>query len=618
MAITLQDMLTNLKSVSESNGNPSLVDGLDKVLAVMAKASEGLQKLSEAVENQVASNKAASKIGEASDVNKTLKDLLEAQVAADKIEQERHNRIMNLAEKVVPAVTEEQVTAFKYQQLVYKEHQKTLQATLDIEKKKALVQTQAAQDMAKRQTAVAKKQMESELERISAARAEAEFARSDKFGTIGGAIGGLAGKAQDPFSKFLVQGLGRWVKERKEAPVAKSIKDKYDTEENKVKEDFDTQSKRFQTIADNKKAMAEAVYARKESDIKEAFALDAYKKGIKDPGSAIDLYKNRDSQVARLANLGISAEAGLLNGDSKLLGSPKTSGGNSGAASVGGTERSSGNVLASTKPGVTREFARVPNQRTSPVTPSIQRTRGQPPSPIASGASGKFGGKGGFIDLGGISKSILGISKNFTKFLGPWGMAANALMSLDKLVPIISTGSGALMDLTKMLIPMGISGLIEGFATLVQGINGLINVIDNAPMIGAKWTQKNKDAIRSSKTAYVEGRENDTLNNRIRAKEARNKGFEGAGIIDTTTQVGGIHVTKKTAPKLTDPIEKSTLENASTASSTTSNVDSLVSSMAELPNTLASMQKSVLDARLQPTGTTPITIMPPSLAGWVV
>ena len=135
---TLQDLMNGLKNQRERASEKSPVAAaLDKTMTGMKQVSSAIEKLQLAVRDQMAANMVAKKVGEADDVKTTIRNMLKAKVAEDQIESERHKRMMDIAEELVPKVTEEQLKAFRMQQLVYREHKKTLEATLAIEEKKA-------------------------------------------------------------------------------------------------------------------------------------------------------------------------------------------------------------------------------------------------------------------------------------------------------------------------------------------------------------------------------------------------------------------------------------------------------------------------------------------------
>lgn len=602
---TLQNLLDNLNKTRETTTKgPSFVEGLDKLIAALNGANSRLSELGNNVKDMVVANKAAEKIGKASDVQKTIKAMLSAQIEANKIEQDRHARFMDMAEKLVPQVTDEQVQAIKEQRAAYKEHQQVLQDTLDIECKKATIQKKAFDDIATKN-----------ISRLDREKAGAEFALKDKYGTIGTAISGLGSKAQDPLSKFLVSGLGRYVSDVKEAPKAKSIQDKYTSD-----------VQRWKDIAETKKTDVDKKLEDKLSDIKEDFDVKALKAHIVDPGSITSLFKYRDEQIAKLAQTAVQTESLISKGNKASNGTRPIKAHTSGTSPEGPTNKATQDITKVSASPSNVTFKKVPNQATAIVTPrkhnggvsSVMRDK-LSSAPIVKPSASAFGSKSGFINLAGIGKSLSALASNFTKFLGPWGLVANAVMSFDKLVPIISDGAGALMDFTKLLVPMLVSTITEAGNGFIMGLNALTETIDRS-VIGEGFTEENDKAITSKISEYQDTRDNKILEDRLIAKRARENALTLESLPDTTTQIGGVKVSRKDAPKLTDPIEKSYLDKASSGNASTSsaNLEMLVQSMQGLPNTLASIQKSVLDSSLQPNGTTPIMLMPPSLTGWVI
>ncbi len=461
MALDLQQMFDQLKQARDasSEGSP-LKDVFNKAVSSFDSVNKSMRDMSASIRDIRAINMAARRVGKAGDVQAQIRALLQTKIEEDKIERNRHERMMQMAEELIPQVTEEQLAAIKAQQSAWREHQKNLQEELSMEKDIADIRKSAAAEVAEKEIAVAKENLKA-----------AQFAQKDKYGTIGSAIGGLADKAQDPLSKFLVAGLGRFVSEKREAPLAEATQGEFD----KFKKERD--AKLVKDIAAIEKLSAEH-----QEDIKEAFAVAAAKGQIVDPGSAAKLYNQRISDVTKLAGLAEGTEKDVVAGTyGKQVGATKEAKLLAGA-SPAALQAISG-VYTPVAPPTKATFAKAGGQE----PPSPTGARGTAPtSPVtpatgaAKAAAGAFGGKGGYLNIGGITNSIASLSRGFQTFLGPWGLVASAAQSFDRTMPIISDGAGALMDVTKLLMPMTISAIAEGFNSLLGGVNGIVSAIDES------------------------------------------------------------------------------------------------------------------------------------------
>ena len=634
---TLQDLMNGLKNQRERASEKSPVAAaLDKTMTGMKQVSSAIEKLQLAVRDQMAANMVAKKVGEADDVKTTIRNMLKAKVAEDQIESERHKRMMDIAEELVPKVTEEQLKAFRMQQLVYREHKKTLEATLTIEEKKAALQKKNEDNIAKRKIAVIEKE-----------RAQAEFTAKDKYGTIESAIGGLGDKAQDPLSKFLVNGLGRFVKERQEAPVAENITDT-----------FDAKVAQQTAIADSRKAQIDKTLGYKKEDITEEFAISAAQKGIVNPGSAAKLYSDRDAQVKSLAKEGEGFERALVSGKAKFSSpgtesalhdiasairgdtvknkskTPKTPK-SGGAAAVPVIEKAhiEDFVNETTKPVTVPEaqivkapdnarFERAKVQATHPNGPTMRRSA--PMATVQSPAStGLFGSKSGFVNPTGVTKALGGIvdtlgslASSAIKFLGPWALVANAVMAFDRLVPIVSDLAGAVMDMTKLIMPLIVSSIVETGAQILGGINGLINLFDHAKLIGPHWTDENSEVQQ----ALTNEREKETLR-QAELKKAKHESAQGGVAIDTTSSRKGVvvrpTVTNRREMPITSPSEENAIKEQARVSQEPAPTRNQASERQQQQEQNRAFRESIIAASRNP-GTTPIMVLNPSLAPWVV
>lgn len=668
---TLQELMAGLKAQRERASESSpIASVLGKTIAGMDQVASAINKLHIAVEDQVAANMAARKTGEAQDVQQAIRNLLQAKVAEDKIEADRNKRMMAMADRLVPQVTEEQLKAFRMQQLVYREHKKTLEATIAIEEKKAAVQKKTAEDIAKRRIEVIEKERTLALRGIEARRAEANFAVKDKYGTIESAIGGLANKGQDPFSKFLVSGWQRYVAEKKEAPKALEVKDKFDEETKKQNELSDAAVRRQNDIANNSKALADKILNTKKDDISEGFAIRAAKNGISDPGSAAKLYADRAQQVKALAGEGTAIEKQLISGKAKFA-VPKmeqavkevatairtksappaevpvlTRSGIESSVDMATTPKAEVSKPAEVKTptaevkATTTETAspqvetpKAPEAKSAPKNARFEKANRQKTRPngvtrqrapqaeiLRPTSTGPFGSKGGFVAGGDIAKALGGIvgklgslASSALKFLGPWAFVANALMSFDRLVPLISDGAGALMDMTKLIMPLTITALMEGFAGLLQAINALINVMPGTTNMDKK-TAARKNELLPGYQAEADAQ--------FEANQRRKQAITGYGtsVIDTTSArrngIGSVSVTRRETA-LTSPSEAAAITEQARAAQAPALNQYQVADWNKQAEQNQAMRDSVMAAAKTP-GTTPIMVANPAMAPWNV
>ena len=108
MALTLEQLFENMRSTTESkeDGNP-LKDIFNRAFKSFDGVANSLKNLSEQIKVQNAQNQTARLTGAASDVQSQIRELLQAKIAEDQIESERNKRMMDIAERLVPQVTEE-------------------------------------------------------------------------------------------------------------------------------------------------------------------------------------------------------------------------------------------------------------------------------------------------------------------------------------------------------------------------------------------------------------------------------------------------------------------------------------------------------------------------------
>ena len=108
---TLFEKMVELKEKRESLSNQGgpFAKTLDKTIAGMKTVASAVDRLQLAVKDQIAANALAKKTGEATDVQQSIRDFLQRKIAEDDIERERHKRMMDMAESLVPKVNDEQL-----------------------------------------------------------------------------------------------------------------------------------------------------------------------------------------------------------------------------------------------------------------------------------------------------------------------------------------------------------------------------------------------------------------------------------------------------------------------------------------------------------------------------
>jgi len=579
---TLQELMAGLKNQRDrASENSPVATTLGKAVSGMNLVASAVSKLHGAIEDQVAANLAVRKTGESKDVQQIIRNLLQAKVAENTIERERNKRMMDMAERVVPQVTEEQLETLKLQQEAYRAHKKEM--------------------------------------------AEAEFAVTDKYRTLESAVGGLESKAQDPFSKYIMSGLGRFIKDRQGSRI---------------------------------------------EDTKERFAISAGKAGISDPGSASKLFADREQQVKALATLGSSIEKSFLSGKATVS-VPNIEGALNGIAGAINKSRESQaevpiltraeisekaiadtaseatvkEVLKGTPPVATgpqdktvqaeipaitpnappanARFEKAPVQGTRPMTPAVSRP---PQATVTSPAVGVLGSKAGAVNLAGIGSALGGITTQLgslagsaVKFLGPWGLIASAFMSFDRMIPILSTGAGALMDMAKILIPLTVTQLIEGFANVVAGLNGIINMLP-----GTKNLDKMYAGMAKTKDPRLIEAENKYKAQQAKENAITEKSKNGnkALVVDTTSVRANVDRTnlrqlrRTERMRLTNPSEASAIEDMSRTSASARTGDTaMVENWKEQVAQNQIMRETVMEAARNP-GTTPIVVQNPYAVPW--
>ncbi len=571
MATTLQQIFDSLQRTRDvsTEGSP-VATAISRLSVAMSGMRTGLNALGTNIEKQRISNMAAREAGRATDVQEQIRQLLTTKVASDNIEKERHQRMMDMAEEAIPQVTQEQIDAYKEQRKTYREQQRNLKSQLAIVEETAQVQKDAAKSVAEAQTA----------------------AISDKYGTLSKAMGGLEALSQDALSKYLVQGLGRFIKGKqeaktKEATVA-SEKRVQDIEQEATwdKEDINTLHR--------ERATAVASVARQGESVESGIASGGY--GGQAKGKKNNKPPNPPPNPPPIADA-------VLEGASPAV-KKAMSGEWVGVATATPVEPKA--------PPKNTKFKRADVQPTAPLTPNKNRNA------VATGA---FGGKGGFLNIGGIAQSISSLAGSAIKFLGPWGLIANALMSFDRLVPIVSDIAGAVMDVSKIVMPLVVSSMIEGFNSIVAVINGIKAALDNSPF-GKKFLQRSDVAQAKTDAFAAEQKRQDELD-KVRKDNKPNttsKVVRNITSASTGVDVGEIATTRNEGV-LTDTATESRISREAAIGGGQGNNTGRDEAQRAYERARAehdeALRRTVAEASRNP-GTTPVWSQNPSLATWPV
>lgn len=545
---TLQQIFDSLQRTRDvsTEGSP-VATAISRLSVAMSGMRTGLNALGTNIEKQRISNMAAREAGRAIDVQEQIRQLLTTKVASDNIEKERHQRMMDMAEEAIPQVTQEQIDAYKEQRKTYREQQRNLKSQLAIVEETAQVQKDAAKSVAEAQT----------------------VAISDKYGTLSKATGGLEALSQDALSKYLVQGLGRFIKGKQEAKTKEA------------------------TVASEKRVR----------DIEQEATWD--KEDIN------TLHRERATAVASLARQGESVESGIASGGYGGQAKGKKNNKPPNPPPVADAVLEGASPALKKAPPKNAKFKRADVQPTAPLTPNKNRNA------VATGA---FGGKGGFLGIGGIARSISSLAGSAIKFLGPWGLIANSLMSFDRLVPIVSDIAGAAMDVSKIVMPLVVSSMVEGVNSIVAVINGIKAALDNSPF-GKKFLQRYDVAQAQTDAFAAEQKRQDELD---KARKGNKADKTSKVVRNITSAPKGVDVgeiaTTRNEGVLTDTATESRISREAAIGGQGNNTGrdeaqrAYERARAEHDEAL---RRTVAEASRNP-GTTPVWSQNPSLATWPV
>ena len=131
MAATLEQIFQHLEEQRKVTPQKSPVaDAINKLVDAMSVMRSGISSLDDSIKERRVAQGAARNLAVADDVREKIRTLLELKVSEDKIERERHQRMMDVAEGVVPQITDEQLESIREQRKAYREQQWALKEEL--------------------------------------------------------------------------------------------------------------------------------------------------------------------------------------------------------------------------------------------------------------------------------------------------------------------------------------------------------------------------------------------------------------------------------------------------------------------------------------------------------
>ena len=145
-----QSLEEQRKAAPQKSPLADSLNSLSKALSVMQK---GIASLGDTIQAQRTAQGAARNLAQADDVKEKIRTLLELKVSEDKIERDRHQRMMEIAEGVVPQITDEQLETIREQRKAYREQQWALKEELRIAEETAKVQKESSKAIADAETA---------------------------------------------------------------------------------------------------------------------------------------------------------------------------------------------------------------------------------------------------------------------------------------------------------------------------------------------------------------------------------------------------------------------------------------------------------------------------------
>lgn len=447
-----------------------MVDGLEffNALAASARDNERLKSQFPDFEKQLKDISASLKqvadkfkdsyaIKSSETAMETLRKFIVDSTLRAREQDARSKALHDMAEAMIPQVTDAQMQAYQAQKQAYDAHEKSLKAQTDAIVKAANAQTKAVQKEAEAQIKLAAKEAEKKDEAIdrqieNEKKREAQIAESLKRPLDAGErlskIGGDETLLTQAFSGFKDM-LG----ERK-AQDDKAIVEAFAPQKAAIQEELAARKEAIQEeLAERKKAIEEEKDAQIAAT-KEAMAEIAKAQGIVKPE---DPHKLREAQVAEVSKnaarlKGIeNAAPGAIAAEVASMTEPDSSAPAVGKSLATGTSVSQALSAVAKAPAVA----------------------GAVPKALPAAAS-SLGG------LGGIAKAVGTLSATVGKFQPFLAPVVQILSDIDSTLPVVSTGVTAIADSTRVLGSTLFAVIMDLGGYLVEGINAAADKIDSA------------------------------------------------------------------------------------------------------------------------------------------
>ena len=454
-----------------------MVDGLEffNALAESARKNEGLKSQFPDFEKQLKEILSSLKevtgrfkdqyaIKSSETAMETLRRFMVDSMIRAKEQDARSKALHSMVEAMVPQVTDAQMQAYAKQKQAYEDHQKQLKAQTDAIVKAATAQTKAIQKEADAQIKIATKEADKRAEVIDR-QLENEKKRESQIASAlerplsaGSDLSKIDGRETLVTQAFA--GLKGALAERK-VQDDKAIAEAFAPQKEAIQEELAARKAAIQEEADARK---KAVEEEKEAQIaatKEAMEAIAKASGIIKPE---DPRKLREAQVAEITK----ESSGLKGIESAAPGAiaaevAQIAGGAEGAPQAASLLPRPSKPSAAALQGITSSTAAAPV--------------------LKGGAAGAVAGPAAASGLGGIAKAVGTLSTTVGKFQPLLAPVAQILSDIDNVLPVISTGIGAIADVSRVLGPTIFSVLMDLGGYLVEAINGVADTIDEATSI---------------------------------------------------------------------------------------------------------------------------------------
>lgn len=442
----------------------------------------------------------------------------------------RSKALHDMAEAMIPQVTDAQMQAYRAQKQAYDAHEKSLKAQTDAIVKAANAQTKAVQKEADAQIKLATKEAEKKNEAIdrqveNEKKREAQIAESLKRPLDAGERLSKVG-GEDTLLTQAFSGFKDMLGERK-AQDDKAIVEAFAPQKEAIQEELAARKEAIQEeLAERKKAIEEEKDAQIAAT-KEAMAEIAKAQGIVKPE---DPRKLREAQVAE-----VSKSASRLKG----------------------IENAAPGAIAAEAASMAEADSLAPaSENVSASSPIPQAASAIASAPTAAGAAPKAslvaaGGSGG---LGSIAKAVGTLSAAVGKFQPFLAPVVQILSDIDSALPVVSTGVTAIADSTRVLGSTLFSVIMDLGGYLVEGINAAADKIDSA--LSIRDTRRE----RIEKAGDIQ-RERNVLKARREAEVAALEAASSASLSTNLTDItGGAKKAQRTLlkvePSLTTPAEE--------------------------------------------------------------